>query len=162
MEALALIIRLMGLEEQANTYSGANPFNDTPEWGQNLAAFAYSQGITVGVGNGQFGSDRPVTHQEFTAFLLRVIGFSEAQGDFNFEGTLSKSVEVGLFSANQANMMANAPQFLRSDSVLSMTNALLTYTNDSDAMLIDTLVESNVITREAANSFIADATSVLE
>jgi len=161
MEALALVIRLMGLEAQANTYIGSNPFNDTPEWGRNLVAFAYSQGITAGIGNGEFAADRPVTHQEFTAFLLRIIGFSEAQGDFNFEGTLGKSVEVGLFSVNQAGMMNNASQFLRSDAVLSMTNALMTNTNDTDAMLIDTLVSNNVISREAANAFIADVNRVL-
>jgi len=137
MEALTLVVRLMGLEARANAFSGANPFSDTPEWGRNIAVFAYNEGITSGIGGREFAPNRLVTYQEFTAFLLRVLGYSEAHGDFLFDNTLNKATEVGLYSTRQMNIVNNTAQFLRADTTLSMVNALLTSSKDTNTRLID-------------------------
>ena len=155
MEALTLVIRLMGLEESALSYVGSNPFDDTPDWGSSIAAFAYNEGITAGIGDGLFAPDRMVTHHEFVTFLLRVLGYSELNGDFLFELSLDKAVNVDLFSENQRNIQAGTDQYLRSDTVLNMVNALLTNTKGSNANLIDALVADNVISGEAANRFVS-------
>ena len=160
MEALTLVIRLMGLESRANEFAGPNPFNDTPDWGQRIASFAYSEGITVGVGGGLFMPERLVTYQEFTVFLLRTLGYSENNGDFLFEQALNKAVDINLYSSRQRNIHSNAAQFLRSDAVVSMVSALQTNTRNTGTMLIDTLVASNVITREAADRFIIDVSQI--
>lgn len=161
MEALVIVIRLMGLESRANEFTGANPFTDTPDWGRDFAAFAYSEGIAFGVGGGQFAPNRYVTYQEFTAFLLRVLGYSESNGDFAFAQALNKAVEVGLYSSNQRNVAANATQFTRADTVVSMVNALMTNSRGTTTRLIDRLVADDVISRGAANRFIAEATRVM-
>ena len=157
LEALTLAIRLMGLESKANEFAGSNPFSDTPYWGKKIAAFAYSEGITAGTGGGLFLPERLVTYQEFTAFLLRTLGYSDNYGDFLFEQALNKAVEINLFSLNQKNIQNNADQFLRSDAVVSMASALLTDMKDTDSMLIDALVDSNVISKESADRLITDA-----
>jgi len=162
MEALTIVIRLMGLEERALAYTDTNPFSDTPEWGSRIAAFAYSEGITAGIGDGSFAPDRLVTYQEFTAFLLRVLGYFEVNGDFLFEQALDKSVETGLYSANQRDIQENASQYLRSDAVLNMVNALLTNTKDANTNLIDILVANNVISREAANQFVSNISDIIQ
>jgi hypothetical protein len=51
IEALTLVTRLMGLEQEAYAYTGPNPFADVPEWADRIAAFAYYNGITVGINN---------------------------------------------------------------------------------------------------------------
>jgi len=162
MEALTLVVRLMGLEERALAYTGPNPFGDTPDWGSRIAAFAYNEGITAGTGNGLFEPERIVTYQEFTAFLLRVLGYSEADGDFLFEQALSKAVNVGLYSESQRNIQEGPGQYLRSDAVLNMVNALLTNTRDANTNLLDTLVSNNVIERQLAIRFIADVGDIIQ
>jgi len=162
MEALTLVVRLMGLEARANAFSGTNPFSDTPEWGRHIAAFAYSEGITSGIGGREFAPHRLVTYQEFTAFLLRILGYSETHGDFLFDNTLNKATEVGLYSTHQMNIVSNSAQFLRADTTLSMVNALLTSSKDTNTRLIDVLVVSNVISRGEADRFIADVGRVIQ
>jgi len=154
IEALTLVIRLMGLESRANEFGGASPFSDTPYWGERIAAFAYNEGITVGIGDGLFLPDRLVTSQEFTAFLLRTLGYSERSGDFMFEQAHIKAVDINLYSLAQRNIHRSAAEFLRSDAVVSMVSALLTDTKGTNSMLIDILVANNAISRESADRFI--------
>jgi len=153
MEALTLIIRLMGLEERALAFTGPNPFSDTPAWGASISAFAYNEGITAGIGDGLFAPDRLISYQELTAFMLRILGYSERNGDFSFDHALDKAVDIGLFSEGQRIIQESANQYLRSDAVLNMTNSLLANTKDTDLTLLDTLVTNNVISRQAAVQF---------
>ena len=161
MEAIALVIRLMGLEERALGYIGANTFSDTPDWGSRIAAFAYNEGIAAGIGGGLFAADRLVTYQEFTVFLLRALGYSEVNGDFLFEHALDKAVDIGLYSENQRNIQESSDQFLRYDAVLNMVNALLTNSKDTNSILLDTLVANNVIGRQVAVLFFADIGNII-
>jgi len=161
MEALALVVRMMGLEESALAFTGHNPFGDTPDWGSRIAAFAYNEGITAGIGEGLFAPDRLVTYQEFSVFMLRVLGYSEMNGDFLFERALDKTVNIGLYSENQRSIQERTDQYLRSDVVLNMVNALLTSTNDSNTSLLDTLVADNVICGQAAERFAAQIEELL-
>jgi hypothetical protein len=77
IDALVLIIRLLGREEAALSFDGINPFTDTPDWASKYLAYAYDQGITLGVSATQFAPDLNVTLQEFTTFILRVLGYHE-------------------------------------------------------------------------------------
>jgi len=153
MEALTLVIRLMGLEDRALEYTGPCPFGDTPDWGSRIVAFAFNEGITAGTGDGLFIPDRCVTYQEFTAFLLRALGYFETNGDFTFCQALDKAVDVGLFCESQRNIQENVEQYLRADTVLNMVNALLTNTNGTNTSVLDSLVANNVISRQAAERF---------
>jgi hypothetical protein len=162
IEALAIVVRLMGLEEKANAYTGLNPFTDTPAWGDRIAAYAYQQGITVGINNAHtlFAPDRNVTYQEFTAFLLRVLGYFEKSGDFAYEQALDKAIDVTLFALRERQLISSASEYLRADAVIGMVDALLTKTKASDKRLIDKLISDGVIRQEAANSFISSVTAV--
>jgi beta-glucosidase-like glycosyl hydrolase/predicted peptidase/uncharacterized protein YneR len=150
IEALAFVIRLLGLEKEALAYTGANPFKDVPSWGARYAAFAYSRGIAFGIDSAHtiFNADSPITLQEFTAFLLRVLKYSESGGDFAYSQTLDKAVSVGLYRQKYDNKT-----ILRSDATFSMVEALLTRQKNSEKRLIDALVDSGVITRAQANAF---------
>jgi hypothetical protein len=82
-------------------------------WGDRYAAYAFNAGITTGVNNEHtlFASDRSVTFQEFTALLLRVLGYSEAKGDFIYEQAIQnkKALTQGCStcSTNQHLLQAN-------------------------------------------------------
>ena len=102
-----------------------------------------------------FDPGRPVTVREFTAFLMRVLGYSDREGgDFLYAETLARAVEVSLYSDALLDNISGGP-FLRGYAVTAMVSALLANIKDDDDMLlIDTLVESEVVTRDDANAFI--------
>jgi len=156
LEALALVIRLMGLEGAANAYTGINPFTDVTNWGDRYVAFGFSRGITVGVNNDNtlFAPDRLITYQEFTAFLLRVLEYSEANGDFEFADALRKAYLIGMYPS----IHQNRDTILRSDAALAMSQSLLTRMNSSVDRLIDVLVGLGVISQTNADSFITAIT----
>jgi hypothetical protein len=151
LEALAIIIRLLGLEKTALAYVGSNPFDDVPAWGNRYVAYAYNAKITAGVGATDFEPGRGVTRREFTAFLLRGLGYSEKNGDFKYENALQKSVVIGLYDSKG---IEDAAAYLRGDAALAMTEALFTKIKGSQKTLLDSLVESKTVTRAAALEFI--------
>jgi len=155
LEALALVIRLMGMQNEAMAFMGNNRFTDVPAWGSRYAAFGYHMGITVGVNDERtlFAPDRHVSAHEFTTFLLRVLGYSEADGDFNFEEAMQKASDIGFFSPfGMARISANS--FLRDHAVHAMANALLTSPKDSNEYILYLLAEQDVFSRVDAEWFI--------
>ncbi|MCL1983436.1 MAG: cadherin-like beta sandwich domain-containing protein [Clostridiales bacterium] len=155
IQALVLVVRLLGLEEEALAFKGSRQFTDVPQWAWQYAAFGYQEGITNGVNTERtlFAPDRPVTLQEFTAFLLRVLGYSEANGDFEYADALAKALAVKLYTEKEMAALGDG-RFLRGDAVVAMADALLSSMNGADgARLIDTLVESELFTEEDAKAF---------
>jgi len=157
LEALTLVIRLMGLEKEAMDYTGANPFTDITAWGDRYAAYAYHLGIAFGINKEHtlFAPDREVTFQEFTAFLLRVLDYSEANGDFEYITAIQKAASAGLFKLNDVTKLS-ADNFLRSYAVLEMANALVTEVKGSDTILLYKLRDKGVIAEDDADWFMAN------
>ena len=155
LEALALVIRLMGQEKEAMAYSGANPFTDVPAWGDKYAAYGYHAGITVGVNNEHtlLASERQVTFQEFTAFLLRVLGYTEASGDFRYEDAIQKASVVGMFNPYDVSKISTT-NFLRGNAVLQMSDALLTKPKGGDVLLLYKLADNGIFSKENADWFV--------
>ena len=159
LEALTIVVRLMGLEKEAAAYTGENPFTDVPSWGDRIAAFAYSEGITAGVNNEHtlFAPDRLVTYQEFTAFLLRVLGYSEKNNDFKYDQALNKAIEISLYGMRESPIINSGLNYLRADAVIAMTDALLTNMKGSNIKLLDKLVNDGLLNRDAADDYVTEA-----
>jgi hypothetical protein len=158
LESLALVIRLMGLEEESRAYTGTNTFNDVPEWGDRYAAFGYQAGITAGINSEHtlFAPDRQVTFQEFTAFLLRVLGYTEANGDFKYEYAIRKADEIKLFDPYELNRIST-DNFLRQNAVFEMVDLLMTKAKGSEELQIDLLAKKGTFSKEDAKSFVDNA-----
>ena len=67
LQALIILIRLLGLEEAALATEVVNPFSDisNASVGAKYAAYAYAIGLTNGIGGGKFGNG-DVTPAQFT------------------------------------------------------------------------------------------------
>jgi hypothetical protein len=149
------VIRLLGQEETALAYTGSNPFTDVPAWGVPYVAFGFAEGITNGTSELTFSPNQYITCQQFTAFLLRVLGYSEKTGDFAYEDTPAFSMDVGLFDKATLDVLGDG-SFLRSESVVAIVKALTTMVKDSkDIRLIDKLAASNFVTEEAVLAFLS-------
>ena len=160
LQALVLTIRLQGLEEEALAFEGDNPFDDVPDWGAAYAAFAFAQGITNGTSPDTFSPNDLVTCQQFTAFLLRTLGYSEKDGDFEYDDTLKYAQLIELISAEQLADLGEGV-FLRGNAVVEMVLALMTLVKDSDNVrLINTLIDAGVITQEEAVAFVEVLTAL--
>jgi len=160
LEALALVIRLMGLQQETMAFTELNNFTDVPAWGDRYAAYGYHIGITVGTNDDhtEFTPNRQVTAHEFTTFLLRVLGYSEANGDFFFEEAMQKASIIGFFSPFDITWVST-DNFLRYHAIHAMTNALLTIPKDSNEYLLHRLVGQGVFSREDADWFIENISS---
>jgi len=117
LEGLVMFIRLIGKEAEAVSLSGtASYFNDVPEWGVGYVNYAYEHGLTLGIGNGQFGSNKLMQAKDYMTFLMRALGYSETNNDFAWSSSLEDGLSYDIISQNMYNKLLNNA-FLRDDLV---------------------------------------------
>ncbi|MEG2421387.1 MAG: clostripain-related cysteine peptidase [Oscillospiraceae bacterium] len=75
-EALVMLLRLLGREEQAREKVCSHPFSDGG-WADAYIGYAYQEQLTSGISATQFGGDLPATRQQYCAFLLRALGYGD-------------------------------------------------------------------------------------
>jgi len=98
-QALVMLLRLLGLEEQAQTSEYENPFEDMAgHWAVSYAAFAYEHGLTTGTSANNFSPNALASAQMYVTFVLRALGYNDQAGDFTFANALAFGTTVGVFS----------------------------------------------------------------
>lgn len=77
-EMMAIISKFYTFEFDAFQAPTEPSFKDVPvnHWGYKYVEFAYSKGITTGSGNQTFGVNNPVTYNQVSIFLYRIMGFT--------------------------------------------------------------------------------------
>ena len=123
VEGLVMFLRLIGEEDAALSYTGADPFADTPEWCRRYTAYAYAKGYTKGVGasaTGQlyFGTGNTMTAGEYMTFVLRALGYTDSGSapDFSWANAVGKSLEFGAINSAEHTLLTGKP-FLRAQVV---------------------------------------------
>jgi hypothetical protein len=141
MEALIMLIRLLGEESEALTCTAYQPFTDVPDWALPYAAYAYSKGYTNGVGPTTFGTTMSASAEMYTEFLLRALRYSStAQSDIS--NAPERAYFVGVLTAGEVSAL-RASAFLRADVVYLSYYALETNVSGS-SKLSDTLIARGV------------------
>jgi hypothetical protein len=87
-EALITVIRLSGMEKEALDRNLKTDFSDVPEWASAYAGLGQERGLARGTGDGSFGADEPVTAAQYATMMLRILGYSDANGDFVYDEAL--------------------------------------------------------------------------
>lgn len=95
MEAVTMLVRLLGAEQTALAEKNAHPFTDVAAWADPYVGYAYANKLTLGQGNGKFGGADTVNAQQFATFVLRALGYS-TEKDFNYSAAESFAAEAGL------------------------------------------------------------------
>lgn len=72
-EAVTMIVRLMGGEQEALAMHYPHPYQDAG-WASDYIGYAYQNGITYGVTQTQFGTAQPVTCAQYLTLALRALG----------------------------------------------------------------------------------------
>lgn len=146
MEALIMLIRLLGEESAALTCTAYQPFTDVPDWALPYAAYAYSKGYTNGVGPTTFGTTMSASAEMYTEFLLRALRYSStAQSDIS--NAPERAYFAGVLTAGEVSAL-RASAFLRADVVYLSYYALETNVSGG-SKLSDTLIARGVFSDAA-------------
>ena len=146
MEALIMLIRLLGEEKEALACTAPFPFTDIPDWAEPYAAYGHSKGYTNGVSPTEFGTWMNASAEMYTEFLLRALRYSStAQSDISTAPERAQS--AGVLTAGEVSAL-RAQTFLRADVAYLSYYALETNISGGTA-LSDTLVARGVFTADA-------------
>ena len=149
-EALVMLIRLMGVEEETLGDDWTHPFTDVPDWVAPYVGFAYRQGLTKGISADTFGSDMPVQANMYLTFLLRALGYYDwgIYADFSYDNADGFAKSIGLTDEDYNG------QFLRGDVAVLSEAALGLKLNGKrdgqDTTLIQYLVDNYVLDENMA------------
>lgn len=144
VEALVMLIRLLGKEAEATSTSATHPFTDVAAWADKYVAYAYDTGLTNGISATEFGKSN-ATASTYLTFVLRALGYSDENGaDFTWNDPFDLAKRVGILTDD-----VNTDAFLRADVVLVSKNALTAKLKNSDTTLTDKLIAEGVFTKDA-------------
>ena len=138
-EAVVLLLRMLGKEQEAKDGNFKHPFKDVPTWADKQIGYAYEKGLTTGTSKTTFGSNDNTTSEQFITFTLRALGYSDKDGkDFTFKDSINMGVKVGL--VGNGEYASGSKSFIRGDCVSIIYSALDKKLNGSEQRLIDKLV----------------------
>ena len=84
-EALVMLTRLLGREEEALAFEGDCPLSDVAgRWMAPYVAWAYAHGITKGVSDSAFDPDGIASANMYATFMLRALEYAEDLGHFRY------------------------------------------------------------------------------
>ena len=141
VEALVMLIRVLGRESEALAKGGRHPFLDVPEWAEKYVGYAYENNLTNGVSATKFGSASAASASMYITFVLRALGYSDKNGDFTWDNPFALAREKGIMKGNP-----DVLSFLRADVVLVSYAALEAEVKGTGKTLAEKLIEANVFT----------------
>lgn len=147
LEAVTMLVRLLGKEEEALAGNWKTPFTDVADWAKPYVGYAYAHGLTKGgtdsSGKPFFDGDTMILATQYLTFVLRALGY-ESGTDFRWDAAWELSDRLGI-----TNGEYKAPlQFDRSDMVLISAQALPVTQKDGSGTLADRLIAEGVFTKE--------------
>lgn len=141
LEALVMLLRLLGKGTEAKAYTGACPFTDVPNWGKPYVAYAYDNGLTKGSSKTQFGMG-DASCAMYLTFVLRSLGYSDSSGaDFTWDAPFTLAENVGIMPEG-----VNTKEFWRADVVAVSYAALYAAKKGEAQALSEDLAAQGVFT----------------
>lgn len=139
-EAVTMLVRLLGAEEEAQSRSWNIPFVDVADWARPYVGYAYENGLTNGTSTTTFGGEEFGTANQYATFVLRSLGYSD---DIDFEYTNALQFFEQL--DNKDINYATSGKFTRGDVALMSYNALSCNISNASEALISMLVDAGTI-----------------
>lgn len=151
-EAVTMLVRLLGKENEAKNGTWNTPFTDVVEWAKPYVGYAYTNGLTSGTSSTTYGGNQIVTASQYLTFVLRALGY-EVGKDFQWNKAWELSDKIGL---TDGRYNSNTSTFTRGDVVIISNNALnITIKNTTTplkATISQNLPKTNTITGEELQS----------
>ncbi len=143
VEAMVMLIRLLGEEETAQAGTYTHPFTDVPSWANSYIGYAYENGLTKGISATKFGTGT-ANAQMYLTYVLRALGYSDAEGaDFTYDNPYTLAESCGLLTES-----VDKTNFLRADAVTVSYNSLASKLKNSEKTLAESLLADGVISQQ--------------
>ncbi len=143
IEALVMLIRVLGKENEALDGTWRHPFTDVPSWADPYVGYAYVNGLTNGVSPTEFG-EGDASAANYLTFMLRALGYSDANGlDFTWDNPFALAENVGILVDG-----IDVDNFWRADVAGVSYLALTANLKGSADTLADKLISAGVFTLE--------------
>ena len=138
-EAITMIVRLLGDENNLSKTVYKHPFDDVPDWADKYIGYAYTNNITKGISDTEFGANDEVNIKQFLTFILRTLEYRDPD-DFLWNFPEDLAMQVGILDPDYTGTC------LRGDMVVICEKALNTNYKNSSLPLYKMLVEKGVFT----------------
>ena len=119
-EAVTMLVRLLGKEDEAKAGTWDIPFEDIADWAKPYVGYAYANGLTTGTGKTTFGGENAVTAAQYLTFVLRALGYTSGT-DFQWDRPWELADQIGL---TQGQYGINTAAFVRGDVAIISNKAL--------------------------------------
>ena len=118
---------------------------DVPDWAEGYVGYAYTNGITDGMGPNTFGPSVQLSDNMFLTLVLRALGYSDKgeKSEFTWDKPYELAKKVGLVSSTVADK-----SFTRGDAVIIFWNALNAKLVGEDVTLAQSLIKQGIFTAE--------------
>lgn len=147
VEGIVMFVRLLGAEKDVKEKQYEHPFSDVPEWANSYVGYAFENKLTNGISEDLFGSQTLLTLRQYLVFILRALGYREADGDFDWDTVETKAQSLGLLPSNLSD---RGQTFTRGTVVILSWNALTQCKKDSTYTLTNSLVDKGAFSKEKA------------
>ncbi|MDN0031870.1 S-layer homology domain-containing protein [Oscillibacter valericigenes] len=153
MQAVLMVIRLLGKGAEAAAYPKTHPFTDVPNWADSYVSYAYDKGITKGVSGTRFGTADKMGAAGYLTFMLRILGYTDKNYIYgDYEGYYSSEFASKLpwALASYCGILptqVDKADFLRSDLIDITCATLYAHMKDSSVQMKDKLINEGVFTK---------------
>ncbi len=155
-EALVMLIRLLGKEEEALLSDCRHPFTDTPEWADKYIGYAFENGLTNGISETKFAGEHRATREMYLTFVLRALGYSDSEnGDFKWDAPFELAEETEILGVYNKDA-----EFLRAEVVRVSYNAMTAKLKGKSETLAEKLIGEGVFSQEDYDKVFAPQTEV--
>ena len=136
-EGIIMTLRILGKEQEALNLKLPCPFTDVPAWAQYQVAYAAQNGIASGYSATVFGSNDPMTANQYITFVLRAMGYNDRNGDFVWSSAAEKALEIGLIGDSCRDQYMRSNLFLRDNVAVISYGALFSAKSKDGSLLGD-------------------------
>jgi S1-C subfamily serine protease len=152
-QALVMLIRLLGKEDEALSKDWEHPFTDVSNWAKKYIGYAYATGLTTGQTATTFGGgNTPVSARDYITFVLRALGYTSGT-DFSWNTAYSMSDSLGFTSGEY-----NASSVIDRGNMAEISyNALGVKIKNTSTTLLASLVADGTVSRANVTSAGAEA-----
>lgn len=144
-EAAVLLVNLSGGKWAARSGLYTTPFHDVYSI-RNEVAYGAHQGWFAGVTKTEFCPDTPLSANTWCTFLLRMLGYSDKNGDFAVADAAVFARRIGLTTCTYTGTLTRAELFRSAQEALHFSY------RDGSGTVMDKLLSSGTCTRAAANA----------
>lgn len=139
-------MHLAGAEQAAAADNWLAGFRDVPASIAQEVNYAARQGWITGVTATAFRPDAALTANAWSAFLLRMLGYSDKAGDFTIADAAGFAQRIGLFPIAYTGTLTQGDLFEMAADALSFSY------RDGSTTVIGRLVSQGTVSRAAANA----------